>query len=441
MMTVSSRSPLQKKRQPWNILFHVFIIILVSLLFSTKCYATSAAALRVEGRFILLSNTNTSATDGRPPSCPETIDFTSIQTYRGINPNDKLETCDGILWSNLKVNGDTCTPSPYMSTSTYLKPSQPSSPDTPSDIANPWFLIGFDNSPLQCPRFTAKLSFHYYFTDDLPRFRDRAIRDSFLPIGIAANPLRGDIYLFAVGMDRGNDVRMPSCAYKHDGVEVTSSTGIIASPEASDEAGDGAVCLSARMTASVLQAHGSLIDNSYARSVRMPDLCIRDVVRTGWASHDGNNTDSIISFSHYDPGKWATFVVLQVLLPSNATRELEVTPSHVILHSDGATAHARSIMLGDRLLALEDGERISARVVQISSVSRRGVYSPVTQSGYLVVNDIVITCYTDAVADIASAHALLVPVRAAFWIGLGDWCHIIDFFRRSTSLWMTIGKV
>lgn len=45
----------------------------------------------------------------------------------------------------------------------------------------------------------------------------------------------------------------------------------------------------------------------------------------------------------------------------------------------------------------------------MSSIIRRGVYSATTQSGWTVVNDMVIACYTDAVCDHNHAHAFISP--------------------------------
>lgn len=52
------------------------------------------------------------------------------------------------------------------------------------------------------------------------------------------------------------------------------------------------------------------------------------------------------------------------------------------------------------------------RLVAVAAVRDVGLYNPHTASGVVVVDGVIVSCYTAAVRA-AAAHALLAPVRAA----------------------------
>lgn len=427
---------LQRRRHWYSISF--FHIVALSLLVADVYSAASPTALRVEGLFTLLLGPNGNGLDESNSSavaslpCPRTIEFTKITTYRGINPSDANSTYHGILWQDLIINGLPCQASKFVSTSTYFTQAIQSPPDTPPADANPYFLIGFDNSPLRCPTFSGRLPFRYYFTDDLPHYRDSIVSKGFLPTNLAPYPLRGDIYLFALGMDINNDViSAQACPYQEAGALSDPPDDPFASPEPTDEARGGRACLSSHMLVP-LQHSNRARKARIATSLAMRDLRVGDPVPSVSMTVTKGPVgvaDAIVSFSHRDDEEWATFIALSVTMPSNATRELEVTGGHIVLRYDGTSVFATDVRVGDHLLAYENQVRSAGRVTGVSLAKRRGVYSPITQSGWIVVNDIVITCYTDAVRDAITAHAMLAPIRATYWLGFGDWCPIIDIFR------------
>lgn len=403
---------------------------------STPSACTSRSAQRVEGSFILLSLLSNSSVEF-DPGCASSFDFTLIQSYTRVNPSDLSNAYDAILWDDLIVNGNNCTGSQYTTTVTYFENLTQSNPSE-GGAEQPWFLQGWDNSPLDCPPYRAKYSNQYFFTDDIPGFRDYLVRSQFLPEAGVGGAFRGDIYLFTKGFENIDIESTYPCIYLKEPPN-DQTNGEPATPEASSEPNDGGgpVCLSG-------MTHVILADDS---SKPMSSLRLGDKVRRATGGPDDGSTDMVLSFSHRDTSVWTLFLSLTVriegafhnsTIPTNNTNKLideviiELTPGHLVFLYGGAVQRAADLRVGDRLLALGEVRYYSlATVSQIAQVRRRGVYAPVTMSGNIVLEGgIVVSCYTDAVG-VTSSHALLAPVRALFAAGLElDWCPFVDMFRK-----------
>lgn len=68
----------------------------------------------------------------------------------------------------------------------------------------------------------------------------------------------------------------------------------------------------------------------------------------------------------------------------------------------------------------EKGKIVADPVVRVEHVQEKGLYNPQTDSGNIVVDGFLATCYTTAtthmrtgIGKLAAPHALLAPVRAA----------------------------
>lgn len=389
-------------------------------------YSVSASARRIEDRFTLVRySNNTTPTPASPLSepCPDSVTFSHISTYRNINPDDPDTVYDGILWKDLLVDGVACTESTLIETTTYFEPSPPSPAETPTDAANPWFLLGFDNSPLRCPSYNPLYPTNYFFTDDLPRFRDRLIRESLLRPDYVENPLRGDIYLFTLFISEDGNVRDPNvCVFIADsaeGPEINSAPSD--EPEMED---DGPVCLSDRMALAISsdQESHSILTRPVSR------ISVGDELSHAYQVGLATRRDIVISFSHRDPFFLARFVAIGVRTSLNVTHALELSAGHLVYMADGSVTRAGDVCVGDFLLAIDGGDSASVSVTNISQVTRRGVYAPVTQSGRLILDGVIVSCYTDALGDV-TAHALAAPVRALSRILIADWCALIDILR------------
>jgi Hint module len=145
--------------------------------------------------------------------------------------------------------------------------------------------------------------------------------------------------------------------------------------------------------------------------VNISQVQIGDYVQTG---NNGHFTQ-VYGFGHYDPDWEATFQ--QIILKDEDKGvdhfpSLEITSQHLVFverNQKQYTIPASDIVVGDQL-----GGR---RVQWIQSVTRRGVYAPLTQSGEIVVSGIRASNYIQ-VLDVplvwdqhVYAHALFGPQR------------------------------
>lgn len=407
------------------------MILVVILLFLTADLgsAISSSAQRVEGRFVFVpypGNVMPPSDSSLSPPCPTSIAFSKIETYRGINIDQPESEYDGILWDDLLIDDTACQGSPYATTSTYFTETDLSPPATPPDSANPWFLTGFDNSPLRCPTYSPLYPARYFFTDDLPRFRDQLIRSGLLAADRTVRPIRGDIYLFVVFLSEDGQIMDPNiCLFIADLLTDTSSE-VESSEEPAEDTGPA--CLSARMPLRVPYHSNSRPSyNRFVSDFQPGDLVSYPYFPSSQKRLQDAPHDIVVSFSHHERRRHTRFLSISLRISGNNSRNLELSPGHLLYLVDQSLVRAADVVVGDRLLSTENGP-FGVLVVRISEVTRRGVYAPITKSGRLLVHGVVISCYTDAIGNVA-AHALLTPVRAVFLIYAFEWCDIIDTLR------------
>lgn len=131
----------------------------------------------------------------------------------------------------------------------------------------------------------------------------------------------------------------------------------------------------------------------------MDNLQIGHRVQTGPSRYS-----TVFSWTHRSPQIEAEFVRLHTSLRS----PLVLTPSHYVYNGIGRLVLARFIKIGDSLIG---GDGSNLTVHSIDYVRMKGLYNPQTMDGDIVVNDALVSTYTQAIKPTA-AHAFLAPVRA-----------------------------
>jgi hypothetical protein len=126
--------------------------------------------------------------------------------------------------------------------------------------------------------------------------------------------------------------------------------------------------------------------------------------------------EPIIGFLDKRLEKPTTFITLH----TNMSSEITLTQSHVIFIQAGnggeqMSKYARDILLGDVLLNVETETK--AEVVEISESISNGYFAPLTESGTLVVDGYLASCYASYPHWIA--HTAMYPARSwpAFFLG------------------------
>lgn len=127
-------------------------------------------------------------------------------------------------------------------------------------------------------------------------------------------------------------------------------------------------------------------DGEFAIKTQMQDLEVGDRVLTA-----SGNYQTIYSFSHRNPTKRTEFVQLYTAADSNTP--LELTKGHMVyVEGKSNPIPASSVSVGNKL---KNVRRESSTVTKIDTVTRNGLYAPLTNDGTLVVNNgIVASAYS-----------------------------------------------
>lgn len=183
------------------------------------------------------------------------------------------------------------------------------------------------------------------------------------------------------------------------------------------EKSDNPACFpaSARMHVSDAGSHGQ-------DRVRM------DRVTLGMLS-DPPSYGAIYFFGHADHDALHDYVSVKVAMHGdNSTRELLISADHLVpVNVEQQQDHtqylkaAGELRHGDRLQCASDDDAGGRSVCVVRAIGRerrwaKGVYAPVTTSGRMVVDGVVVSCFTTHVKA-QSAQALLLPLRMVHVFG------------------------
>jgi hypothetical protein len=117
--------------------------------------------------------------------------------------------------------------------------------------------------------------------------------------------------------------------------------------------------------------------------ILMKDLQVGDKVQTTSGEYQ-----TIYSFMHYHETKPAKY--LQVYTDSPSKGPLEISGDHMVFLADKKNpVPAKMIKVGDKL----SGASGSVTVSKINTITRNGLYAPVTLDGTLIVNGVLASSY------------------------------------------------
>jgi hypothetical protein len=433
------------------------LLILLLTLVTATVDAVSASAKRVEINFTLVTQTPEAVGS---LGCPSTISHVALRTYDNVNLQTPAAKTDAILFRNLLVDGSKCTDTNSALSSTIFEDVAQSPAGTPVQAAEPFFLRGLDNSARRCGSFSADLPNFYFFTDNLPAFREVFEGRRLIPVDDPAlsGANKSDIFMFSQpfpsGQTNGDVVFSAVCTFIDSRAFTSLTTTTAAAPFTStkkssnrttampsavpipprDDNG-GSACFPASATVAVRSAP----NEPYVR-VRMDDLHIGMSVQVS-QSHDSD----VFLFTHRLPSAYATYVtlttgfldgkfdcgigtneshsMLQIEVSNGSfTNSITLSPGHLIYTHQRGLIAASAVRPGDCLLKTQPAmPRMPlhpsynlVHVIQTTmNSSRSGLYAPHTLNGDIVVNDFLVSTYTSALHPTV-AHAGLAPVRGAY---------------------------
>lgn len=422
------------------------VMLSLSCLYLTAVVAMPKASLigPVDRREIMLQARELAQTHYRlvystSPGCPQSVSH-GIVTER---PDDE-GAIEGIFtFDQVHINGAKC---PYVNTDHELrlysytdlierKGAIGSYLNLTWHAWNTISMAGIDFALRKCGTYHASFMAGYYFIKDLHEMRKSLTENGFIDENvIASNQLVGERnWMLSFPQEPREPLRMCLFLEQNAFIKETPSPAAATTPgpevddeEEAEDIDDAALPTDDIATGSQDTTFGQANDEGLAQQSdengddeaacfpadatvrlstgeckRMSDLSVGDRVQTG-----SDSFSPIFLFTHRESLSYHTFLHLR----TSGKNELLVSPTHYIHLADGKTTPARLAVIGDELL-LADGS--TDRIVSITRSLRRGLYNPQTLQGNILVDNVLVSTYTEAIQP-GIAHALLTPLRAVF---------------------------
>ncbi|PKC10250.1 hypothetical protein RhiirA5_355731 [Rhizophagus irregularis] len=165
--------------------------------------------------------------------------------------------------------------------------------------------------------------------------------------------------------------------------------------------GSGAACFAAH--SKVTLQNGNVTNIS--------ELVIGDYVCCGF--ENGKQIFSeVLLFIHADHDAVTEFLLIDFMKQDGTQGTLCVTPEHHIFLNNGGTDFAKNIIPNKTQFFISSGEKlISVTSTRISNERKKGYYSPLTQSGTILVDEVLCSCYSSAPPYQALFNFVLAPLK------------------------------
>jgi len=171
---------------------------------------------------------------------------------------------------------------------------------------------------------------------------------------------------------------VPTSLSTSSGVPTSSSTSMPSTDSANEI--DVDFCFSPLVKAEVLDKG----------RVMMKDLVVGDKVLTASGEYK-----TMFSMSHYHKSRDTSF--LRIRVDTGVEQPLEISHNHLLFtEAKEYPVPAASIKVGDKVLTTSSGFR---EVVELSRITRKGLYNPLTMDGTIVVDGIVASTYTSSTGN------------------------------------------
>ncbi|CAD5125015.1 unnamed protein product [Dimorphilus gyrociliatus] len=146
-------------------------------------------------------------------------------------------------------------------------------------------------------------------------------------------------------------------------------------------------------------------------TVLMKDLRIGDVVQTS-----ANAFSRVVTLLDRNEKSFETFIRLR----TQSGNFIELTKKHLIPiksseNEEKRYVFAQNVLLGSKVYSVVDGKEIEDEVIEISSKTYQGYYSPLTFHGTIVINGIQASCYAEVESQSIS-HWSMFPLRSLSYI-------------------------
>lgn len=172
----------------------------------------------------------------------------------------------------------------------------------------------------------------------------------------------------------------------------------------------------------------SFVTLANGESIMMRDLEVGMTVMT----KEGKGSP-VFMFGHKDEHSWSP--VIEILTSSGS--KIRLSPGHY-LYVNGDLKTAENVIVGDTVVS---GSGTPLVVTSVTSSFAQGMFAPTTLNGAMIVDDIMVSCYTDAVHP-SIAHWMLSPIRFLYrakllrgfsWLERRSWSPLVRALRVPTG--------
>ena len=137
----------------------------------------------------------------------------------------------------------------------------------------------------------------------------------------------------------------------------------------------------------------------------MEDVEIGDMVHAG----DHNKYSRVYSFGHRNHHNYAQYLQLHF----RRDQPLEISHDHMVFVDKLGAVPASMVGVGDEILLGAGGV---IKVTKISTVNRQGAFAPFTESGIIVVSDILASSYVSLQEESANFQVAGVSIVSMQWL-------------------------
>mmetsp|Transcript_2270 Transcript_2270/g.3988 ORF Transcript_2270/g.3988 Transcript_2270/m.3988 type:complete len:649 (-) Transcript_2270:201-2147(-) len=246
-----------------------------------------------------------------------------------------------------------------------------------------------------------------FYQDDLSRAEGEAEIIVLSP----SSPLFAVYESTDVGMNNIQDIRASLDVYSYATLASSTLTPV-PTAEPTDPPGSAtpeATATNPPEDDSVCFPGSALVELQNGNRVPMKDLQEGDHVRVSV-----DKFSPVIFFSHKVSDRMFEFVQISWHSASGKEGSLTLSDSHFV-YVDGSLVAAKYAEEGQFVSVWDDAllKMVNARISSIRKVRELGLYNPHTSEGEMVVENVLVSCYTQTF-DAWLAHALLMPVRIMY---------------------------
>jgi hypothetical protein len=160
----------------------------------------------------------------------------------------------------------------------------------------------------------------------------------------------------------------------------------------------------------------------------MKDINIGDEILVDINDRGQRIYEPVYGFIHANPN--GMYDYLKIIVENNVQQPLIISNNHLIYRfNQSQPIFAGYLKIGDRLqMIFNNGSKQGASIMDIKLIKSQGYYAPLTYSGKLVVDGIVVSNYA-TIANHHLAHLAIQPYRWwIYWIGSSSYSENIHWY-------------